>query len=120
MRQDQTKYAMARVDNLAAARLRVLEAAYAPKYLTWAQQKAIILDALTEPRLLTLLPSTQQYTDIREAFDWTPFQPAVDTAEFDRKKAALQAERERVKDNIMLGDSEQALKLLEAFAQWTA
>lgn len=113
MNTTQRKYALARIDALQ----REAEARVKDKYtvpgvtLTNPEKMALILGGKVKLR-----SDVNQYTDLIYAFDFSKHEkPAkVDDKALAKARAKLFAEFNRARDELMLGDAEQALVAIRA------
>lgn len=102
------------------------------------QKKQEIEDRFTQPEVkldfrqkhelirqgdVLLLPEVDlnYYTKLHEAYDFTNHErkAAVDHTRSNAALASLTQEYHKVRDQIMLGDTQEAVKLLEQLANWS-
>jgi len=116
MNQQQKAYAMARVSSILNKKGSELKARFTTKgkSLTFVEKCRLIRNGGAE-----LLPDSQlsTWTDLKDAFLWGQheIQDHFDQSAYDSAIEPFQAEATRIQDQLMLGDAEEALKLIQAF-----
>jgi len=81
---------------------------------------------LTGERRLTLLRQGKvkikkgvtkiySYSNVIDVFDFSPFEPTFDRKEYDKQSMAISTDVRNLIDELILGDTEQALQLIEKF-----
>lgn len=122
MNATQRNYAAARMKSLLAERLTALQKDYAvpAKTITDEARFRILADVQTLYFKDGINEIITPYTRVVDVFDFSAYErPAGYRKGYDEAEKALRADARRVEDRIMLGDSEAALALLDAFATGT-
>lgn len=111
MNSSQIKYARERIDQIARQKSQAIREKYAAAQLTTYQK----LELLREGRFIVTVPEPDKH--INSFFDHVQFE-----GEIKRNREAEQAEQEelrrivvRIKDELILGDNEEAMRLLKEF-----
>lgn len=125
MNHTQKKYAMERVDGIASAKIEAIEEAMPTtphKILTYRKAEKLIKEGKVK---MIASPSKEIhcYRNFVDTFDFSKHHdynrrtPNYDPKAFKKKADVVRKERTRIKDKIMLGDAEEALKMIEAFTK---
>lgn len=118
MNQKQREYAMARVSAVRARKVEEIKARHTiPAVKLSLARKAELVVSGGVPAIPHKLKS--YYTDWPDAFDFSAYER---DEVYDKDSAApliakVNAEADRIHDNIMLGDAEEALSALRAFEE---
>jgi len=128
MNQTQKKYAMLRVEDILEHKARKIRKAMpkspVKKQLTYRQAAKLIKDG--KVKLHVDMPPNKTMYDckyITDMFDFSdyctrePRGPGYDEDACMKKIKPFHVECQRIRDQIMLGDSEEALKLIDEFAK---
>lgn len=118
MNASQVKYALARIDSIVARKLGLLVDALndkEPQPITPGQRYDLV--RLRKVSLRTDINSIQTYTDVEDAFDFSKHtrKDVRQSKEFNDKRRAMEAYVLRIKDEIVLGDEENAKQLIISF-----
>lgn len=128
MNHTQKKYAIERVDGILEWKINQIKAAMPRipvlKQLTYKQAAKLIKDG-TVKLDKDVAPTQKMYKckNITDMFDFSDYrtdsynQDKYDVDDCNKKTAPLYKECQRIKDQIMLGDAEEALKLIERFSK---
>ncbi|KKM86002.1 hypothetical protein LCGC14_1283340 [marine sediment metagenome] len=125
MKPAEQKYAMERVRDIGNHKINAIRRAMPllkPKTLTYSQVLKLIKSGKVKLKFRAgkILDSYDRFND---AFDVTGrhiygSQEEYDQEVFNRKADPIRKEIRRIQDQIMLGDAEKALALIEAFAKF--
>lgn len=118
MNHTQLKYATTRIDTL----LRTASAKIAPKHTTpgklrdmsQVERYKLAVSGKVQLKPLTKL---ERYGSFESHFDFSAYEDKVDRKAVERELGSLEAEAERIKDTLYLGDQAAALRAIEAFAK---
>lgn len=118
MNMQQRSYAFGRIAGVVQAQEKALRAAHtkAAKRITDEERAELVRSG--KVKLKASIRTISTYTDVDDAFDFSKFvwDDKLDLAAFDKAFLPIKAEADRVRDQIMLGDSTEALQAIEAFA----
>lgn len=123
MNHTQKKYAMARVDEIAHSKVRAIEKTMPTiplKTLNYRKALKLIKDGKVK-MVADANKVIDTYADFTDVFDFSPYHSfsrrgdQYDTKAFGKKVEVVRTECVRIKDQIMLGDAEEALKMILAF-----
>ena len=129
MNQTQKKYAIERVEFILRCKVATIKEAMpkkaVPKRLTYRQAVKHIMGGKVKLDK-GIIPSEEMYhyKNIGDMFDFSAYRTTnsydehYDVDAFNRKTTPLWKECQRIKDQVMLGDSDEALKLIEEFAKF--
>ena len=56
-----------------------------------------------------------RYDSVIDTFDFSPFEPTFDSKEFNKQSSIIGKDVTKLIDELILGDTEQALRLIEKF-----
>lgn len=125
MKPAEQKYAMSRIDDLCDQKLRMIEESMPvikAKKITYEQAVRKI-----KKGEIKLCPAKKNrplhnYDDFEDIFDLNGHHDyrssdTYDKKAYKKKEAPVLIEAQRIKDQIMLGDATEALKMIEAFAK---
>jgi hypothetical protein len=126
MNKREQEYAIERINYLANQKLEAIKDALPvlkPKRITYTKAVALIKQGkiLINPKFRNKeLYSNDDFDNVfdvtkyhEERYNFTPY----DEDKFKKKAAPIYAEVTRIKDQIMLGDATEALKMIEEFAK---
>lgn len=119
MTKTQTDYALLRLtEHYRRQRDDILDAVGTPAVILTPEEKwRYIRRGEAVPYSLAAPASHKRWAEV---FDWSPFERAQHVSSSGQQRLdALQEAYKRAKDEIMLGDSQEALELLRQFAQET-
>lgn len=118
MNTQQRKYALERVDAIVKAKLSKIDEDNKRPVRNISDADRYNLVHSGAVKLRQDIDRIGFYDDVRNAFDFSTFEcgGGADPAVVDPLKAAVKVEAGRIRDQIMLGDAEEALALLTAFA----
>lgn len=124
MNQKQREYLMERVRNIRTDKIKAAEIKHikevrgAPK--RDRERWQLVLAGKVKPRKDFKADSWNRRSDyhLDQIFDFSKYQDTVDQKALDRDCARINAEAQRVRDMAMLGDCEQATKLLAGFEKF--
>ena len=122
MKPAEQKYAMERVRLIGRGKINAIREAMPllkPKALTYGQALRLIKTGKIKLKFRTG-KKLDSYDDFKDAFDVSDYhtygsQDEYDVEAFEKKVGPIRKEIRRIQDQIMLGDAEKALKLIEAF-----
>ena len=83
------------------------------KFLT-AERRCLLLKQ-GKVKLKKGMTRIDSYDDVRHVFDFSPFEQAFDSKEYDKQSAIIDKDVVKLIDELILGDTEQALRLIEKF-----
>jgi len=113
MNKAQKDYAVSRVEEHAANMIKRLKDECTVGEPLTSQRRAELLRT-GKVKMRRTVKEISNYTDVVNAFDFKPFEQKVHPS-FARRKARIETTMRRTIDEIMLGDAEQALKLVRSF-----
>ncbi len=126
MNQPQKKYAIERVEYILKCKTATIKAAMprkpVPRRVTYRQAVKLIKDGKVKlDKSIAVNEEMYHYKNIADMFDFSAYRTTASCSEeydvdaFNKKTIPFYKECQRIKDQIMLGDSEEALRLIEAF-----
>lgn len=120
MKQEQRKYAMFRVKEIKRKLVDDIKKEYyvPAHYLSLHEKYSLVKNGLV--KLIPFNEMYYDYTDFRDAFDWSSYERKEgfkDEEEMNGRLDAIELEASKIEDQIMLGDSAGALKLLNEFME---
>ncbi len=125
MKPREQAYAMERIEEIAEQKFRAIEKelpVLKPKRITY--KRALVLIKQGKIKLKPNYPDRELYSndDFDNVFDVTEYHEDTynfspyDKKAYEKKAEPIRKEVRRIKDQIMLGDATEALKLIEEFA----
>ncbi len=118
MNKSQLDYALNRVDQMLAAKVRQLSKDHTKpaQHITDAQRADLVRAG--KVKLRTYVTHISTYDDVSKVFDFSKFSwpDTVDAKAVSRLSKPFREQAEKLKDKIMLGDESTAMAALEAFA----
>ncbi|MRN66388.1 hypothetical protein [Brucella sp. 10RB9213] len=118
MNQQQTKYTLARVDTIERQKLEEARTKHRipAKVITKKEAQRLIVKGEVKP-IKVRDGEFSSYDDVMDFFDFSKFHHGQKLADaFTPDEAAIKAQANRIRDEIVLGDNAQALALLREFA----
>ena len=117
MNHKQREYALTRVNQILANRLGALATRFKAEVKLLTDRERADLLRKGKVKLKASVEQVTTWTDVVDAFDFSPFeQREKTTPEYAPAAKALEDEAQKVRDQIMLGDAEEAMRLLESFS----
>jgi hypothetical protein len=121
MNQKQKEYAIERVTNIFSSKQQSIEAKYTveSKPISGNEMIDLVLKGKCPKRKNPDRPRYNNSVYLRDVFDFSKFEVVggTDYKKAGKEIAPIRAEFQRIKDQIMLGDAEEAVKLIEKFAK---
>jgi hypothetical protein len=123
MNREQQKYLIKRIDEEWKNKIKQIEAECGPKVFYDSDKRYAIIENKLPIRYsmdeLYALLANDKIRYVIDLFDTTAFDPNNQTNKelCNKRKSALYDRVQNIKDNIMLGDSEEALKIFAAFVK---
>ena len=119
MNQTKTKYALERVNQIFNAKLdRIRTDCTKGEDGPSVEMRATLIKQ-GKVKIKPSVTKINKYTDVCEVFDFSKFETKTvfDEKKYNEKVNKLTIEMETIKDEIVLGDEEKALRLLEKFSE---
>ncbi|MFG1395889.1 hypothetical protein [Roseixanthobacter pseudopolyaromaticivorans] len=118
MNQQQRKYALERVDQITRKKIDDLRVKFRVEGRVITDERRAELVRTGKVKLRSEDTPISSYTRVMDAFDFSKYEWSAgpDPVRFNPAKAEVEASSQKVRDRIMLGDTEEALLLLEEFA----
>jgi aspartate/methionine/tyrosine aminotransferase len=117
MNATQRNYAATRVKAILTDRLKALQEGMKVPAKTISDSERVELIRSGKVKLRPDATSINTYTNVVDVFDFSKFaRPAGYRVGYEEAEKALRDEARKVEDRIMLGDTEAAIALLDAFA----
>lgn len=117
MNQQQAKYTIARIDQLEARKLEELRKACTTPAKRLSSHERADLIRKGKVKLRADCTDINYHTDVVNAFDFSKHEWSERLSDdHEARAAAVKAQASRVRDEVMLGDNAEALKLLREFA----
>lgn len=117
MNQHQKKYALHRIEGLQAIKLREAEEKFTTKEVKISDEQAYKLIATGKVKIKPYAEIKQRYSspDLFPSFDFSDHEKVakLDESKFNPLKESIFLLAQKAKDQIMLGDCEEALKLID-------
>lgn len=115
MNQNQKKYALNRIDALRTIKLRQAEEKFTTKAIEISKEEKYKLIASGKVKILPYIKICQSYCpDLYPSFDFSDYEkPKSLDKSFDLVAKNIESISQKAKDQIMLGDCQEALKLIE-------
>ena len=111
LNKSQIEYARARVNQISNKKKEDLK-----KFLTTGQaltdERRAILLKQGKVKLKKGITKVRGYSDVRDVFDFTPFEQKTDAKKYSAGVKKIENNALSLIDKLMLGDTEQALKLI--------
>lgn len=108
----QRKYALERVSAILSRKVREIT----DKYTTPAASATEVAAAFKKGKVaLKQFDSIGRYRYLEDIFDLSAFNAKINTEAVSKETMKVEAEADRIRDQIMLGDAEEALTLLQTF-----
>lgn len=118
MNQKEKQYAMDRIDQIAAQKVKAIEAKYTKEGVSLTSVERLTAIKNGEFKVRPDINGVSAYTEAEDVFIFTAEKaPQRDDVKINAENAKVKAEATRIKDQLMLGDSEQALQLIEKFSK---
>jgi len=125
MRHTEQKYARERVDNILCDKLAKIKGSLPiikAKKMTYQEAVRLIISGDIKLKQKVRNKELRNYDDFSDIFDVGKHhdyrgEDAFDPKLYDSKALPIKQEAQRIKDQIMLGDSIEALRMIEAFAK---
>jgi hypothetical protein len=124
MNQTQKKYALERIDILKDQKIKKLRQKYTRKgkRLTDKERYLLIKDGKVQTRSEKEFDKfTYQQDRVNNVFVFSKYEwdSSINHKEYDPLESKIIKEARRIKDQIMLGDAEEALKMIQGFEYFT-
>jgi len=118
MNQQQRKYALDRVNSIVCAQVDLVKDKHTKKAVRLGTNERFNAFKAGRWVIKKDIKALSQYTDIVDVLDFTEECDEVKNDDaIDKDTLSIRKAASKVSDQIMLGDTEVALKLLEAFAE---
>ena len=113
----QRKYAVDRVNSIERNRLDVLRTKYTTPEKKLSGNEKVALIQSRKAKIVERDRTHNHCNYIEDVFDFAPFQnkESVDTIKYNKDAEPIRKKAQQIRDKIMLGDAEEALKLLTEF-----
>lgn len=117
MTEEQRRYLIRRVDEVLTSKIADVRERLTTLGKEISDDERAILLQTGKVKLKPHITRITDYTEVVDAFDFSKYEyeEKINVKDFDREKRGLRRTANRIKDQIVLGPSEQALKLLEKF-----
>ena len=123
MNKTQTEYALRRLQEVCNQKLTVIRDSLSTKAKAFdaVALVAAIKSGKIKARITYAGRHIDRYTDVSQVFDgldkFYTQEREMDNDAYNKAAAPIQAEYQRIQDQLILGDSKEALALIEAFAK---
>lgn len=117
MNQFKTSYVLNRLKQLEHEKLNVLEKKLLKPAKELTDEERFKLLKAGKVKLQKDRTKVSEYDDIRRVFDFSPFEweESHDDKTYDKKRLEISQSAQKVRDEIVLGDEQEALELLKKF-----
>ena len=114
MNQTQREYLRERIRNITNSKVSKLEAKYTTKGIAVTNKAkwGLILDRTVKPKKSAKINTYHTSYYLEDLYDFSEYEDKVDNKKLKPALAKLRAKSQDVRDRAMLGDCDQAIKLL--------
>lgn len=118
MNKQQKDYAIGRINSITAEKIAAIKAKYTKPGIKLSPEERLVALKQGKFKVRTSVSAIYSSTDVEDAVLFTGERETQrDDVKIDAESAKVHAEATRIKDQLMLGDSEQALAMIEKFSK---
>lgn len=118
MNKQEKQYATGRIDSIAAEKCHAIKEKYTTDGVSLTGVQRLSAFGAGKYKIRSDVREINTYTDLCKVVEFTDeSEDKMDSSRIEAEQAKVRVEATRIKDQLMLGDANEALKLIEKFAK---